>query len=66
MSGPDVQEIYFMLADTGDNKAYNTALEKLNAYFTPKVNIQYERHLFRQLHQTQCETMDQFVTRLSW
>ena len=34
LAGPDVQEIFETLPDTGDD--YKTALEKLNEYFKPK------------------------------
>ncbi len=30
----------------------------------PDVQEIFSTHLFRQLHQTECETMDQFITRL--
>lgn len=42
---------------------YEKTLKKLDDYFTTKVNVPYERHVFRQLKQEE-ETVDQFVTRL--
>ena len=33
LAGPDVQEIFETLSDTGDD--YKTALDKLNVYFEP-------------------------------
>jgi hypothetical protein len=62
LAGPDVQEIFETLPNTGDD--YKTALEKLNEYFHPKRNIPFERHVFRQASQQPDESMDVFVTRL--
>ena len=62
LAGPDVQEIFETLPNTGDD--YKTALEKLNEYFQPKKNIPFERHVFRQAFQQPDESMDAFVTRL--
>ena len=62
LSSPDVQEIFETLPNTGDD--YKTALEKLNAYFQPKRNIPFERHVFRQASQQPDESMDVFVPRL--
>ena len=36
----------------------------LDNYFVPKVNVPFERHLFRQLEQLPGEKVDQFVCRL--
>jgi hypothetical protein len=36
----------------------------LDNYFVPKVNVPFERHLFRQMCQVAGETVDQFVCRL--
>ncbi|CAB3992802.1 Retrovirus-related Pol poly from transposon, partial [Paramuricea clavata] len=62
LAGPDVQEVFETLPNTGDD--YKTALEKLNEYFQPKRNIPFERHVFRQASQQPDESMDVFVTRL--
>ena len=62
LAGPDVQEIFETLPNTGDD--YKTALEQLNAYFQPKRNIPFERHVFRQASQQPDESTDVFVTRL--
>ncbi len=45
LAGPEVQEIFETLPDTGDD--YKTALEKLNEHFNPCKNIAVERHVFR-------------------
>ena len=63
-AGPDVQDIFYTLADTGENKDYQKAVNALNAYFKPKVNTAYARHAFKQLQQQEKETVLQFVTRL--
>ena len=61
-AGPATQDIFETLADTGDD--YKTALEKLDAYFLPKKNVDYEIFQFWQAVQQPSETIDQFVTRL--
>ena len=50
------------LAETGEN--YETALAKLDEYFLPKKNVDYETFQFRQAKQKSDETVEQFVTRL--
>ena len=61
-AGPATQDIFETFADTGDD--YKTALEKLDAYFLPKKNVDYEIFQFRQAVQQPSKTIDQFVTRL--
>lgn len=61
-AGPATQEIFETLSDTGDD--YKTAQEKLDAYFLPKKNVDYEIFQFRQAMQQPSETIDQYVTRL--
>ena len=63
-AGPDVQDIFFTLAETGENTDYNAAVRALNAYFVPKVNTAYARHQFRLLTPNKGETMRQFATSL--
>ena len=62
MAGPEVQDIFLTLTDTG--VTYETALAKLTEYFTPKKNIPFEGHLFRQVSQEQGESIESFATRL--
>ena len=45
--GPNVQDIFLTLPNTGDVKDYQKAVDALNAYFAPKVNTTYARHCFR-------------------
>ena len=65
-AGMQVQDVYFTFPAkaAGENEtAYSVALQQLDDYFTPQLNVPYERHLFRNMTQ-QRETVDQFVTRL--
>ena len=69
-AGMEVQDIFETLTDPGapdgeDDNVYKAALRTLDAYFTPQVNVPYERHMFRQMRQEENETVDQFVVRLS-
>ena len=61
-AGQETQKIFDTLDGTGDD--YKTALEKLDEYFLPKKNVDYETFQFRQASQKSDETVDQFVTRL--
>ena len=63
-AGPDIQDIFRTLYDTGTVRDNDKAVTALNAYFVPKVNPAYARHAFRQMTQGQGETVLQFVTRL--
>lgn len=54
LGGSDVHDIFATMEDTGDDKDY----------FTPKKNVPYERHIFRQAVQEQGESVDSFVSRL--
>ena len=60
--GQETQEIFETLTGTGED--YATAIEKLDQYFLPKKNVDYEIFQFRQATQKPEETVDQFVTRL--
>ena len=61
-AGQETQDLFDTLTDTGTD--YKTAMDKLDAYFTPKKNIDFEVFQFRQAKQNEGETLDQFVTRL--
>ena len=63
-AGPDVQDIFYTLENTGEVNDYAAAVNALNAYFAPKVNSAYARHTFRQLQQNASETVSQFASRL--
>ena len=47
--GEATQEIFDTLEETGDD--CKTAIEKLDEYFTPKKNVDYEIFQFRQAKQ---------------
>ena len=63
-AGPDVQDIFDVLPDTGGAKDYQKAEDALTGHFVVQVHIPYERHLFREMVQAEGETVDQFAVRL--
>ena len=63
-AGEATHEIIDTLLDTGDSSDYQTALDKLDAYFTPKCNVDYEIFKFRTSVQQCDEPINQFATRL--
>ena len=60
--GQATQEIFDTLPDTGDD--FDTAMTKLDSYFPPKKNVDYEIFKFRTTVQNAGETIDQYATRL--
>ena len=64
LAGPDVQEIFTTLTETGDATNYASAVEALNAYFVPQVNSAFARQTFHRITQNPGGTVQQFVTRL--
>ena len=62
----DMQDIHHTLPVTvpGEGDEYQVAIRLLYQYFSPQVNVPYERHLFRNTDQLPSETIDQYVTRL--
>ena len=64
-AGMELQELYYTLAATeGELKPYKDVIKILDEYFVPKVNVSFERHVFRQMEQQNGEKVDQFVCRL--
>ena len=63
-AGPDVQDTFDVLADTGSAKDYQKAEDALTRHFVTQINTPYERHLFREMVQGEDETIDQFAIRL--
>jgi len=63
-AGLAVQDIYFSLVGEQDKNSYKEAIAILDDHFIPKCNIPFERHMFRQIFQSDTETVDQFVCRL--
>ena len=49
---PRVREVLRQIPDTGPDTDYETAKQKLKAYFDPQKNRRYEVYLFRQATQT--------------
>lgn len=64
LAGPDVQDIFSSLLDTGEAMEYDKAVEALNAYFQHLVNTALARHTFQKLHQKPGEAVLQFATCL--
>ncbi|XP_028405744.1 uncharacterized protein LOC114528314 [Dendronephthya gigantea] len=62
--GADFQELYYTLIPEEEEKSLEESFEVLDNYFIPKVNMSFERHLFRQMSQAAGETVDQFVCQL--
>ena len=63
--GEDGQDLYDTIKEIEPTtNQYELAIEKLNAFFLPKKNIQYERHLFNSLKQNSNETIGAYCSRL--
>ena len=58
-AGPEVDEIFDTLPNTGDDSDYATAVEMLNEYFSPQTNITYEACNFRQTRQKDDESWEE-------
>lgn len=65
VAGLDVQEIYYTLVGSEENKDYDATIKVLGDYFIPKSNVSFERHLFRKILQKSDETVDQFLCMLN-
>ena len=63
-SGPEVDEIFDTLENTGEDKDYKTAVEKLAAHFNPRVNTTYKIYNSRKAQQNEGESLDNIQTRL--
>ena len=63
-AGARVREIFAQLEDTGNAEAFDTAKQKLTAYFEPQTNKRYDVYVFRKTMQWPNETLDQYYTRL--
>jgi len=66
-AGMEVQDIYYtLLAREPEERetVYTVARDQLSEYFEPRVNVPYERHMFRNTAQQSTETVDQYITRL--
>ena len=63
-AGPRVREIFRQIPDHGDDDDFDTAVNKLNAYFEPQKHRLYDVYQFRQAKQGETETLDQYYTWL--
>ncbi|XP_061713508.1 uncharacterized protein K02A2.6-like [Cydia pomonella] len=69
LGGLALQEVYYNLPGAHAEKAtdvdvYNVAMEKLDAYFSPKQSRYYERYIFRLMKQDEGERFEAFLVRL--
>jgi len=64
-AGPEVQDIFSTLPNTGDNKDYDGTVTALNLEFGSKKNTPGARKSFRKMEKTSSETVGQFYTRLA-
>eukprot|EP00112_Aurelia_sp_Birch-Aquarium-sp1_P009823 Seg2131.1 transcript_id=Seg2131.1/GoldUCD/mRNA.D3Y31 product="putative protein K02A2.6" protein_id=Seg2131.1/GoldUCD/D3Y31 len=65
--GMGMQDIYYTFPETEAEEgedAFTVAVRLLDQYFSPQINVPYERHLIRNTNQMPSETIDQYVTRL--
>ena len=60
--GEQVCEIFETFPESGDD--FDKAKEKLDAYFDPKKNIEYEIYTFRQAKENSGESMNSYHSRL--
>ena len=64
-AGLEVQDLYYSLvAEDSDKNSFEEALKLLNENLLPQCNIPFERHLFRQMTQSEQETVSEFICRL--
>jgi len=63
-AGPDVDEIFDNLPNTGKNNDYDTAVANLHEYFSQQVNTTYKVCNFRQPKQKEGELLNSYHTRL--
>ena len=63
-AGPEVQDIFETLADTGRDDDLDAAIKSLTEYFAPAQNTNFEIFRFRQAKQQPQETLENFHTRL--
>ena len=63
-----MQDVYYMFPaarEPGEGETvHSVAMEQLDQYFTPQVDVPYERHRFWNMAQLPTESIDQYITRL--
>ena len=62
--GFNLQELYYTLVPGSDIVSFSESMVLLDGFFSPQLNVPFERHQFRQMEQTSGESVDQFVCRL--
>lgn len=63
--GPDAHEVFNSLNLDIYAVKYDNLVKKFKEYFTPKVNIFFERHKFFTRRQLETESLEDFVTALT-
>ena len=61
-AGPEVSDIFDTLPQTGTD--FKGAKDALDKHFSPALNVEYERFVFRQCKQSADETVEQYHLRL--
>ncbi|XP_030850192.1 uncharacterized protein K02A2.6-like [Strongylocentrotus purpuratus] len=61
-AGPEVSDIFDTLPGTGTD--FKGAKDALDKHFSPALNVEYERFVFRQCKQSTDETVEQYHLRL--
>ena len=56
-AGAAVRETFKMLHDTGEKENYEEAVRALNGHYIVKTNATFQHHVFRQVMQTNGETV---------
>ena len=56
-AGSDVQDIFYVLPNTGGAKDYQKAEDALTGHFVTQLNIPHERYLFREMVQYHMQIM---------
>jgi len=58
--GAELKDLFYMLVGTEEElKPYRDVVKILDDYSVPKVNVPFERHVFRQMEQQNGEKIDQ-------
>ena len=60
-AGARVREIFAQVEDTSNADAFDTAKQKLMAYFEPQKNKRYDEYVFRETMKEPDETLDQII-----
>ena len=60
--GLNLQELYYTLVPGTYIVSFAESMALLDGYFSPQLNVPFERHQFRQMEQTSGESVDQFLS----